>query len=342
MERRRPRIVSLGFAVPDFAITQDEALELLGYRRPGVKLIFEHSGISKRHSWIDPKLVPLLSWQQQCDAYFEGALNLSVRAIRQCLDNRPVSDISCLVFCSVSGYTCPSMSFWIAREMGMREDIVHCNILGQGCEAGVPSLRRCYDFALTTGKPAMGVATEVCSATYFPAPESDIENTISNTIFSDGSSAAFVGFDEDPYHPEIVDFESQFSAEHIGLLGYRWQDGRLKVVLGKEVPDVVPKLVNKALERLLRRNNLRLADIEHWIIHPGGPAVLRGIENELGLSREQTQSAWDILKEYGNTSSSSIGIIAKMVQHRDNPKGYGIVLTMGAGTSIDLCLVRWP
>jgi predicted naringenin-chalcone synthase len=338
---RQPKIVSLGFATPEHSVTQTEAFAALGYKSERVKTIFENSGIDKRHVWIAPERLAHLSWQELTEEYQEGAKHLSVEAVRKCLDSRSLDDIACLVFCSVSGYTCPSMSYFIAKELRMREDIVHSNILGQGCEAAVPAIKRAYDFIKTTGKSSLAVATEVCSASYFPAPENDLENTISNAIFADASAAAWIGFDDDPRHPEIVDFESQFNADHVVLLGYRWQDGRLKVVLGKDVPKVVPKLAKKAVDRLLARNRLTKNDISHWILHPGGVKVLEGLESEIGLTREQTKHSWDVLREYGNVSSATIGVIGKITQQAETSGGYGLVVTIGAGTACDTMLVRW-
>lgn len=338
---KQPKIASLGFAIPEYSVTQAEAFKALGYKSERIRKIFENSGIDKRHVWVTPARLPYLSWQELTEEYQKGALRLSVEAVRKCLDSRSLDDISCLVFCSVSGYTCPSMSYLIAKELSMREDIVHSNILGQGCEAAVPAIKRAYDFIKTTGKSALSVATEVCSASYFPAPENDLENTVSNAIFADASVAAWIGFDDDPRHPEIIDFESQFSSDHIILLGYRWQEGRLKVVLGKDVPRVVPKLAKKAVDRLLTRNGLTKDDVSHWILHPGGAKVLEGMESEMELAREQTKHSWDVLREYGNVSSATIGIIGKVTQRAETPSGYGVVVTIGAGTACDAMLIKW-
>jgi predicted naringenin-chalcone synthase len=338
---RQPKIISLGFATPERVVKQKEAFQALGYRSERVKAIFENSGIDQRHVWVAPEKLSHLSWQELTEEYQKGARFLSGEAVKNCLDSRDINDVSCIVFCSVSGYTCPSMSYFIAKDLHMREDIVHSNILGQGCEAAVPALKRAYDFINSTGKPALAVATEICSASYFPAPENDLENTVSNAIFADASVAAWVGYDDDPKHPEIIDFESQFDGDHVVLLGYRWQDGRLKVVLGKDVPKVVPKLAAKAVDRLLSRNKLTKNDISHWILHPGGVKVLEGLEDEVGLTREQTKHSWEVLREYGNVSSATIGIIGKITQRAETSGGYGLVVTIGAGTACDAMLVKW-
>ena len=334
----RPKLLSLGFAVPPGYFTQDQALEMLGYTSSLSRRIFQNAGIGKRHFWVNPVG---RSWQELCEEYEKGALDLSLQSAQKCLDGRDTKSVGLIVFCSVSGYTCPAMSYPIARDLGLPTDVVHTNIGGQGCQASVPGLHRAYDFAVVTGKTGLVLSTEICSASYFPSSEEDIENTVCNAIFGDASSAALVGYDDDPRHPEILDFESIYAPEHISLLGYKWVDGRLKAVLSKQVPVLVPPLIKQAVAALLNRNGLRVSDIEHWALHPGGKAVLENIEKELGLSREQTWASWEAMREFGNTSSATIGIIGKKVQKEGDKKGHIVAVSMGAGTGIEAALLRY-
>ena len=127
-----PKIISLGYAVPQQRITQAEALEALGYKSPLTRRIFESTGIEKRHAWVDPRRLNAMSWQELTEQYEKGALTLSIESAYAALDGRGVEEIGQLTFVSVTGYTCPSLSYAIAGALGMRSDLVHSNLLGQG------------------------------------------------------------------------------------------------------------------------------------------------------------------------------------------------------------------
>ncbi|KAG8493846.1 hypothetical protein CXB51_011155 [Gossypium anomalum] len=43
-----------------------------------------------------------------------------------------------------------------------------------------------------------------------------------------------------------------------------------------------------------------------YIVHPGGPSILRGIEEKLGLGNEKLKASWHVLSEYGNMWSPSV------------------------------------
>lgn len=334
------RILSLGRAVPLKRITQDDALAVFGYSSPKARRIFRESAVATRHHWVPADQLTKLSWQEQTEQYHAGAVALSVQSIDEALCGYRRSDVRSLTFCSVTGYTCPSLSYEIAGKLGLREDVVHSNLLGQGCEAAVPGLERAVDTVRGRGGLAVTVATEICSATYFPSPEEDWERLVANAIFADASAAAVVGESDDLRYPEVIGFESCFKPEYLDLLGYAWEEGRLKVVLSPEVPRIVPPLIRATVDRLLDRYNVSREQIGTWIIHPGGKHVLQQIERVLGLSRQHTQHSWDIMRDFGNCSSATIGLIAKRA-HRDATPGYGVLCSMGAGTAIGTALLKW-
>ena len=342
-EHMNPKILSLGFAVPQYSATQSEVMGYFGFKSPMTRRIFEATGIERRYGYVDPTIYKRdPSWQELTEWYKKGAVELGALAARDALDGYSMEDISLITFSSVSGYVCPAPSYAIAAELGLRSNVVHTNILGQGCQSACPSLERAYDHVKSKGGLALSVTAEICSATWFPTRnERDLEYIVSASIFADGASAAVVGYDDNPRHPEIIDFESFYDPEYLDLLGYAWVDGRLKVVLSMDVPKVVPPLIRQTVDVILKRNSLSKRDISHWMIHPGGRTVLENVEKELELSREQTHWSWEVMRRFGNMSSSTLGCIAKHVQQHDNPSGWGVAATMGAGTAVNACLVKW-
>lgn len=342
---KQPQILSLGFAVPPQSYTQNEVFEALGYPRQ-FRSIFLNAGVSKRHFWIP--LNPDISWQQQCEEYVRGESEMVRQVLRACLDGRDVSDIGCVVSAGCCGYACPGITHRIAKDMNFSPGVFYTNIWGHGCEGGAPALRRAYDFTKATGKMSIAVSCELCSCAYFPEPPgkpdptNDFENLRANAIFGDGASAALIGYDNDPRHPYLIDFESYFDPQYIDLLGFIWQDGRLKCRLSRAIPKIAPIVAGPPIKAILERNNLTLKDITWWVIHPGGSKVLDNIRDALGLPEAKIALSREALYLYGNCSSSSLGIVGKILMgHEVTPGDWGLVVSLGAGLAAGATLIKF-
>jgi len=333
----KPKLISLGYAVPENSYTQSELFDLLGYKSPRTRRIFENSGIERRHLWTNPVGK---SWQDLAQEYQKAAVELSKRAIIDCLDGRPLDSFGCLIFSSCTGYTCPGISHHLARELNLPDNLIHANLLGMGCEASSPALSRAVDYVVANDKPALLVSCEPCSCAYFPAPESDLENTVANCLFGDAAAAILVGWDDIPYHPEIYDLQSYFDKDYMDYLGFEWVEGRLKCVLHRDVPRASSMLVHEAVGRMLAKHGLSVGDIDHWAVHPGGMRVIEEIQKGLGLDKEKLSSSYQVLREVGNVSSATVIVMGKQL-NRVHPPAWGLGVTMGAGFEVGTCLLRW-
>ena len=346
----RPKIISLGYSVPDQAVTQEEIFATLKYPKPFWKL-YRDSGIEKRHFWVPLSRIRRLSFQEQQEEYFKGAVELSKRAVLSCLDGKSPANVGCLVYCSCTGFAPgPTVGHFLSKELGLFSDTFHTNIASQGCESGFPGLKRAFDFTSTTKKPSLVVCCELASCSYFPEPDGkpDPENHYEllrgATVFADAAAAALVGWDSDPRHPEIVDFETHVEPEYLPYLGYVWREGRLRLLLAPEVPELAPKVVTPALERLLHRNNLAVEDIDWWVIHAAGAPVLENIQRAIGLPEEKMALSWETLRRFGNCSSVTVGLSAKLLMEEHEPKPGDTVVSAGVGPGMtgSVCLLRFP
>lgn len=344
----KPRIISIGYAVPEKSYTQEEMFKALGYPQKFWR-VFKESGIEKRHLWINPYEAQKLSWQEQEEAYQAGAVKLSLQATKECLDGRGVEDIACVVYGSCTGFAPgPTIAHYLAKELDLKPATYYTNIIGQGCESGFPGLRRAYDFAVTTGKCALVVNCELCSCTYYPEPagrpdpENHFECLRSNSLFADAATAVLVGFDEECRHPTIIDMETHTNTEFINDLGYNWREGRLRVMLSKRVPILAPLVVKPAVEAVLQRQRLQVEDIKWWVIHAAGNSILDNIKDALGLAEGKVSLSRETLRKFGNTSSTSVGITGKRLMGEDFHLGdYAAVLSVGPGMTGGISLLRW-
>lgn len=340
---RQPKIVSIGYAVPKYSYSQKEVFQALNYPRH-FRRIFLDAGIDKRHFWVP--LETERTWQEACEEYKRGAIWLSKQALRACLDNRDADDIGSISFASCTGYECPGIMHHLARELGFSQEVLYTNILGMGCEGGAPALWRAYHHTLATGELSLAISCEVCSVCHFPEPKPDPsgewELLRANAIFGDGASAALIGFDDNPHHPYLMDFATYFNPENMRHLGFVWQDGRLRVLLSRQIPKIVPIVARPPIKKLLHKHHLTLGDIDWWVIHPGGKAVLDNLRDALGIPEEKLKLSREALRLFGNCSSSSIGIVGKLLMGNEIRRGdWCLVVSIGAGLAAGATLLHW-
>ena len=333
-----PKVISIGTALPPNSYTQEEIFSNLGYPSK-FRRLFSESQIDRRHFWVPLEKIRKLSFQQQQEEYLKGAIALSKEAVSNCLDGKDPHDIGCLVFCSCTGFAPgPTVGHYLVREIGLDVNIYISNLVSHGCEGGFPGLKRAYDFVFTSGKPALVVACELSSCSYFPEsdgrpdPENHFELARSNAIFADAVSCCLVGYDNDWRHPQVVDTESYFNPEYINDLGYVWRDGRLRVSLSRRVPELATEVVGFAVDKLLKRQELSITDIRWWVIHAAGSKVLDNIRGALRLPEEKMLLSREVLRTCGNCSSSTIGLIGKRLMDEDiHPGDKVMVLSIGPG-----------
>lgn len=345
----KPKVISIGYAVPQHSYSQEEIFEELGYPK-AFKRLFTGSDIGGRYFWVPLERVRKLSFQEQQEEYMEGAITLSKEAVLNCLDGRSPADIGCLVFSSCTGIAPgPVIPHYLAKELGFAPDTYYTNIGGMGCESGFPSLRRAADFTIASGKPSLAIASELSSCSYFPEPDGkpDRENHFelcrANAIFGDAASCALVGFDDDPRHPVIVDTETYTDTKYLNDLGYIWRSGRLRVRLSRRVPDIAGRLVGIVVPRLLQRHNLKIGNIKHYVIHAAGNSVLDNMRDALGLPEKSMTLSRETLRLFGNTSATSVGITGKrlMEEHTPRPGDYALVISLGPGMTSGATLLHF-
>ena len=120
------------------------------------------------------------------------------------------------------------------------------------------------------------------------------------------------------------------------LSRYRERDGLgyfrqgFQIVLSPEVPNVIASNVGRDLDGLLSRHGLKRTDIGCWMLHTGGPKILRATAQALGVGEDALWASWECLAEMGNLSSSSVlMVLEKTMAKRPAPGTWSILAAMG-------------
>lgn len=346
----QPCILGIGTANPPRRYSQREIYDISAfhypmYRNPRIEQIFMNSDIDYRHFSFDKETFVPTETADQLHARFEQhSVPLAAEAVRACLEaaRADVGAVDAIMAVSCTGYLCPGISALLIKEMGMRTDVQRADLIGMGCAGAMPGLQRAYDYVRANpGKRALVIAVEICSACYYV--DDSLETVVGNAICGDGAAAVLVGDDAEAAGPRIVRFETLLEPSFIHTVGFQFREGKLRIVLSKDIRDAAGGLAAKLVESLLAGGGVARQEIAHWVIHSGGRKVIDGIKDEIGLSEDQLTWSRDTLRNFGNMSSPTVlFVLASTMAHASPARGdLGVMLAMGPGLAIEGALLRW-
>ncbi|RME50998.1 MAG: type III polyketide synthase [Caldilineae bacterium] len=343
----QPAILAVGTAVPAHRYNQMDICEGLSpaFNNRRAPAVFRATEIETRYSVLETTdwLVQNPDNETRLARYHAEAPPLGIRAIRRALQraHRTPNQIDHLIIASCTGVDTPSLDVAIAGEMGLSPYLSRSAIVGMGCHAFLPALRQAIHAVQAHPQSIAVVLTlELCTLHF--QHDRSLRNMLGSALFADGASAAVVGATENgglrlldglSYSEYRTQAEMTF---HPGNRGY-------KIHLSGQIPDLVRQQTPPLIERLLSANGLRLSDIKHWVVHPGGMKILDYLEQTLELENNELQYSRAILREYGNMSSATLLFVLERLEREAQPApgDYGLLVGFGPGVTIELELVQW-
>jgi alkylresorcinol/alkylpyrone synthase len=289
---------------------------------------------------------PLANFGQANDRWIEAALTLGEDAIGRALGASGIrpEQIGAFVFVSITGISSPSIEARLINRMQLSRRMKRMPIFGLGCVAGAAGIARAADYVKAfPGEACLLLSVELCSLTVQPDDFSPA-NLVSTGLFGDGAAAVIVaGAELSLPGPEIVATRSNFYSDTERVMGWDISHSGFKIVLSREVPDVVRANLGRDADEFLHDHGLERADIKSWVIHTGGPKVLEATADALGLKSGALDASWACLKKTGNLSSASVLFVLEEVMKNRRPKQgtWGILAAMGPGFCSELVLLRW-
>jgi len=353
-------IISIGTAVPEHTISQSEIKEtvkrMFGTQIPQIDrmlTIFENSGINRRH------LCQPLEWyleahdvQEKHALFVRHATDLAERAVLDCLRQASVSpaDVDHIIFVTTTGHATPSIDAHLCNRLGFRRNLKRTPIWGLGCAGGAAGLSRASEYVQAFPQHVcLLVSVELCSLTFIRGDLSK-SNIVATSLFADGAAAALIAGTESAdrwkqsRHPRVAATQSTIWPDSLGVMGWEVMNDGLKVIFSKHIPSIVSSSILTEVESLLESNGLRLPQIRHFALHPGGMKVLRAYESALGMNVEALSPSASVLRSYGNMSSCTILFVLQEILKSSPvpPEGeYGIAGALGPGFSSELLLLQF-
>ncbi|MFE9068518.1 3,5-dihydroxyphenylacetyl-CoA synthase DpgA [Streptomyces violaceusniger] len=356
--------MGVGTAVPATSYTQQELLDWFAITDPRVRSVFLNSAIERRGLTLPP-LVPdgsrgVETQGELLRKHLSNGLSMGQEAVEACLKaaNATLADVRYLCCVTTTGMLTPGFSALLIKELGIDRHCSRLDVVGMGCNAGLNALTAVAGWANAhPGELALMVCIEACSAAY--VFDGTMRSSVVNSLFGDGSAAVAVLSPGNPQEtagdrrplpggatgPELLRFSSCIIPEAIDAMRYDWDDshGKYSFYLDPEVPYVVGAHAEISICRLLEGTGLRLSDISQWVVHSGGKKVIDSVRLNLGLTRHDVRHTTGVLRDHGNLSSGSFLFSYERLMADDcvNPGEFGVFMTMGPGSTIEMALVRW-
>jgi alkylresorcinol/alkylpyrone synthase len=289
------------------------------------------------------------TFEERNNAYIETALELGEQTICALLDQVQMSpqEIDQLTIISTTGIAVPALDARLMNRIPFSRGMKRLPLFGLGCVGGAAGIARTADYL--QGHPQEAVilfAVELCSLT-IQRDDLSMANLIASGLFGDGAAAVLMVGDDHPRAqsglPRVIDSQSHFFPETEHIMGWDVTNSGFKVLLSADIAGLAQSEVRPILEAFLGKHDLTIADIDHWLVHPGGPKVIQALEAGLGLPDEALTLSWESLAEAGNISSAAVLLILDKTMKRLQPKPgeWGVLMAMGPAFCAELVLLQW-
>jgi polyketide synthase Type III len=348
----RARILSIGTSNPETYYTQTDILDRFRVANPAVRAIFSASHIDGRYLYLpepDEDGVPRETQTELLARHRDGALTLGREAIARCLEAEGLTtaDIDYLCCVTSTGFMLPGLTAMFIRHLGFKTSCHRADIVGMGCNAGLNGLNPVANWAVANpGRNALMVCCEVNSALYIY--DDTVGTGVVNSLFGDGCAAVLLradDTDEPRFAPRVLGFESHIIPETWRAMSYHWSEshGKFYFNLDRDVPYVLGTHAETPVRALLDQFHLKRRHVSHWIVHSGGMKVIDAIKYTVGVTEHDMRHTVGVLRHYGNLGSGSFLFSYKRLMEEGVVRrgDYGVMMTMGPGSTIETALIRW-
>jgi predicted naringenin-chalcone synthase len=341
--RTGTRIAAVAVSDTADALTQAQVLERLGLSGDEfAERIFARSGVKQRHLNLSDDFLGR-TLQGRTELIEQELLAHSIEAVER-LQIDP-QRIGTVISASLYSLGCPTIAHRLVEHFQMDPTTDKYHITGVGCASGVPLMRlAAQTMHEHPEKHALIVAADSMSGTLMSATEDDPKaKTVGSAIFGDGCAAALLSNDPRAGGPLIVASQVHQIADTLGAVRLDVQGEGAYLHLARELPDLAAAGLPAVVAGFLRRNQLEHADIDHWVVHPGGRRIVENVQSALELSAEDVATSWDALADHGNIGTPSILYVLKdtIERYKPTPGERGLLVTIGPGVTVGLMLVSW-
>ncbi len=355
----RARIEGLGTALPagsiDAATTARLLPALLGLdarESRGFAALVERSGVESRRSVLmgpggDVALfaadAPSPTTAVRMVAWREFAPPLACQAASAALDDAQwrAQDVTDVVLVSCTGFAAPGIDLYLIEHLGLAPTVARTHVGFMGCHGAINGLRAARGLAAANPNArVLLIAVELCSLHLGRGERPG--QVVASALFSDGAAALAIrgaAGDGERGFADIVATGSMHLPDSADLMGWDVGDHGFEMTLSPEVPARIEKHLRPWLEAWLASEQLDLADIRGFAVHPGGVRILDAVERGLGLAPADLKHSRELLRNLGNLSSPTVLFLTEALRRAGTAPPY-LLLAFGPGLFAEAALLR--
>lgn len=313
-------IIGVGHYAPEQILTNKELSEKLDISD---EWIYSRTGIKSRHIASET--------QNTSDVAFLAATQaLEFAKIKP-------SELDLIIVCTITpDGLCPATANVV--QMKLQATNSACFDLFSSCSGFVFGLSTAYQY-LATGmyKTALVIGVDLLSRF------TNYQDKNSCILFGDGAGSAVLRVSENNMFKTFLLGSEGNMADLIKIPSSGTQKSDLPPFLTMKGREVFKWAVNKVPEVILqglKKANLKLHDIDYFIIHQANKRIIDAIAHRLHIPDDKVLSN---IIEFGNTSAASIPIIlAQNVNKGKIKKGHKVLLVgFGSGLSWGLTILEF-
>jgi alkylresorcinol/alkylpyrone synthase len=348
----RARIAGHGQALPAAMDHQEVWDEFFSVHYEGnaiAERVWRGARIQTRHAVIDPRVEDVSGWGTgaRMRRFTVEAMPLGNLAVARALADAGLaaSDVGLFAVVSCTGYATPGLDILLARDLGMPVDVQRLHIGHMGCYAALPGLGAVADYVVARRRPAVLLCVELTSLHIQPATD-DLQQMVAHALFADAAAAVVLVPHDDSSEGsrglDVVDINARTVVDAVDHMTWDVTDLGFRMGLSPRIPDVLEKYAAPVVNELLDRNGLTVSDVAGWAIHPGGRRIVDVIAEQLDLPDAAVRASYDVLRDVGNCSSSTVLIVLQQMLATTplQPADPVVAMAFGPGLTLYTALLR--
>jgi len=359
-------LIAITTSSPPYKVSQTKATEELKTRmavRPAVARLIDsasqHSGIESRYVVV-PDAEP--STAEKFYSTDTGAITPDTKSRMQLYERwtkiltkeaveKLLLETSCdpttirrLITISCTGFYAPGIDYYLMNEFHLSASTQRTHIGFMGCAAalvGFTSVLEAMKSAEEENSNTLVIAIELCSIHLQTEPTRD--NILANMIFADGCAAALFSHSM-KFIPKLhlIKTHSYLFQNSSDFMGWKIGNFGFEMMLSSELPRIILESSIPVLHSLFEQNGIQQSLIHHWVLHPGGRAILDALQTGLKLSDEDMLPSRTVLKNFGNMSSASILFVLKelLATQTIQKDEYVCAIAFGPGLTMEVAFLK--
>lgn len=298
------KILGYGKAVPRKIVTNDD---LSKFVETSDEWIFQRTGIRERR--ISDENTSELAYRSAVDAIKNSNI-----------DKNEIDLIVCATM-TPDNFT-PSVACMVQEKLGLGDNVTAFDV-NAACTGFVYALKIVASMLNTYHKKALIIGCETLSKII------NFEDRNTCVLFGDGAGAIVVEKDEknEEFYTCSLGNDKDLVAENVEM-NFEMKNKVLKSgflkMNGKEIFKFAINVIEKSIDNILDRTNLKLEDIKLIIPHQANQRIISNVAKKFSISNDKF---FVNLEKYGNTSAASIPMaLCEAFETKKITKGDKVIL----------------